>query len=124
MSLRNNTQSSNRSFETQNKSPQKNLLIVNTSQPSQTAVTPSVEKEKEIKDRLSQSDHKFFKTLKHTSVFDHYRFAIVKGNNSNIIRRVLQTRPWWVEVPHDSALFHFKWAPVSGSIKFERLSKN
>ena len=52
-----------------------------------------------------------------------YKFVIVKGNNSGLIRKVIQTRPQWTElIEKHLKLFNFKWAPVSRFCNFEQLS--
>jgi len=29
---------------------------------------------------------------------DYYKFAIAQGNNSNLIRKAMQRREWWIEI--------------------------
>jgi hypothetical protein len=49
-----------------------------------------------------------------------YRYLILKGNNSNLVKRVLETREYWVELEQQHlTLFSFKWAPVSKLINYE-----
>jgi len=33
------------------------------------------------------------------------------------------SRPWWIELPLHSILFHFKWHPITQGINFEKLSE-
>ena len=49
-----------------------------------------------------------------------YRYSLIKGNNSNLVKRVLDTRDHLVELdqPH-LTLYSFKWAPVSRYINYE-----
>lgn len=51
-----------------------------------------------------------------------YRYSLVRGNNSALVKRVLETRDHWMELdqPH-LTLYSFKWAPVSRFINFEQL---
>ena len=54
-----------------------------------------------------------------------YKYVTIRGNNSKLIRRVLQTREHWSELGQNHLkLFHFKWAPVSGCIDYNQLSIN
>ena len=56
-----------------------------------------------------------------------YKFQILPGNNSNLIRRVFnETRcQSWVELANQTqSHFHFRWSPTSRPINFERLSHN
>jgi hypothetical protein len=39
-----------------------------------------------------------------------------------LIRKALERRDWWIEIPAVHSMFNFKWQPVSYGIKFERLS--
>eukprot|EP01016_Furgasonia_blochmanni_P037068 TRINITY_DN4322_c0_g2_i2.p1 TRINITY_DN4322_c0_g2~~TRINITY_DN4322_c0_g2_i2.p1 ORF type:complete len:703 (+),score=53.72 TRINITY_DN4322_c0_g2_i2:194-2302(+) len=61
---------------------------------------------------------------KDQAIAEFYKFTVVSGNNSGVIRRVLSRRPWWKEITslsvgEDSS--HFIWYPTSGKIKFDRL---
>ena len=54
-------------------------------------------------------------------------FRSLSGNNGALVKRVLQeTRSnLWIELPNSQQNhFHFRWAPTSRSINFERLSHN
>ncbi len=50
------------------------------------------------------------------------------GNNSQLVRRVMQTTgrsAYWQELTSQtSSHFHFRWAPVSKQVNYERLSFN
>ena len=50
-----------------------------------------------------------------------YKFIIGYGNNSNLIRKALERRSWWIEIQPVHSMFNFKWLPVSNGIKFGRL---
>lgn len=52
---------------------------------------------------------------------DCYKFIVVPGNNSGLIRKALERRDWWIEIPPVHSMYNFKWQPVSAGIKFERL---
>ena len=44
----------------------------------------------------------------------NFKFCIVAGNNSALVRRVLETREWWSELPDkQTTLFNFKWCQTS-----------
>jgi hypothetical protein len=47
---------------------------------------------------------------------------VVPGNNSGLVRKAIERRDWWIEIPALHSMFNFKWQPVSNGIKFERLS--
>ena len=54
-----------------------------------------------------------------------YKFMIVKGNNSALVRRVLETRTNWSEMSSQGGtLFSFKWCPVSKYCNFDILSSH
>jgi hypothetical protein len=54
-----------------------------------------------------------------------YRWLLAKGNNSDLVKRVMLTRPSWVLMqPDKTSLFDFKWTPNSGHIKFDLLNKH
>jgi len=53
---------------------------------------------------------------------DCYKFIVVPGNNSQILRKAMERRDWWIEIPSVHSMYNFKWQPVSWGIKFERLS--
>jgi hypothetical protein len=53
-------------------------------------------------------------------VEDCYKFIVVAGNNSGLIRKALERRDWWIEIPPVHSMYNFKWQPVSAGIKFER----
>jgi hypothetical protein len=56
------------------------------------------------------------------SIDDSYKFTVFKGNNSELVRRVLETRENWSELPSGiSSLFTFKWTPFSRALNFEAL---
>ena len=43
------------------------------------------------------------------------------GNNSGLVRKAIERRDWWIEIPPVHSMYNFKWQPVSYGIKFERL---
>jgi hypothetical protein len=50
-------------------------------------------------------------------VQDCYKFIVTPGNNSQIIRKAMQKRHWWIEIQP----VHSKWQPTSAGIRFERM---
>ena len=46
-----------------------------------------------------------------------YKFFIGRGNNSDLVRRVMQRRINWREVPAHAATIHYRWNPTSRGIK-------
>lgn len=55
-----------------------------------------------------------------------YKYSVISGNNSGLVRRVLETREHWVELQekYTTTLFSFKWSPVSRSCHFRYLGVN
>ena len=51
-----------------------------------------------------------------------YKYIIGYGNNSTLVKRVMKTRNWWIELPFPSPAFNFKWLPISKGINYEKLS--
>lgn len=52
-----------------------------------------------------------------------YKYQIIRGNNSSLVQRVLDTRPNWSELENRHlTIFQFKWAPVSRCINYEQLN--
>ena len=51
-----------------------------------------------------------------------YRFNLIKGNNSGLVKRVLTKREHWVELEQQHlTLYQFKWSPVSRLINYQQL---
>ena len=56
-----------------------------------------------------------------------FKYQVFGGNNGQLIKRVMaETRSYlWVEMGNNQqSHYHFRWAPVSRQINFERLSLN
>ena len=52
-----------------------------------------------------------------------FKYVIMPGNNSEVVRRCMQTRhPDWEEIASYSKIFNFKWKPFSHNIRFDQLS--
>jgi hypothetical protein len=54
-------------------------------------------------------------------VEDCYKFIVVYGNNSTLIRKAFERRSWWIEIQPVHSMYNFKWQPFSQGIKFARL---
>ena len=52
-----------------------------------------------------------------------YRYILIWGNNSDLVKTVLDTREWWVETPCTTTMFQFKWQPFSKGIRFDYLTE-
>ncbi|CAI2364892.1 unnamed protein product [Moneuplotes crassus] len=52
-----------------------------------------------------------------------FKYIIVKGNNSGLIREALKTRPQWMEIPNIHSMYNFKWQPFSNGINFGSLGR-
>jgi len=53
---------------------------------------------------------------------DPYTFVIMPGNNSQIIKRVLEKRYDWKEAPGFCSIYNFKWQPFSKGLRFDQIS--
>ena len=52
----------------------------------------------------------------------NYRFSMVRGNNSDLVKRVLKSREYWHEVEKEHlTIYSFKWTPISKFINFDQL---
>lgn len=60
----------------------------------------------------------------------HYKFQIFPGNNSELVERVFtegcprRAQVWFDLGNRQQNHYHFRWAPISRSVNFERLSHN
>jgi hypothetical protein len=54
-------------------------------------------------------------------VEDCYKFIVAPGNNSQLVRKAMNGRSWWIEIQPVHSLFNFKWQPTSWGLKFDRL---
>ena len=54
---------------------------------------------------------------------EHYKYIVMPGNNSKLIKEIMEKRDWWIECPPFNTVFNLKWSPVSHSIKYERLNQ-
>ena len=43
------------------------------------------------------------------------------GNNSQLVRKAMERRSWWIEIQPVHSMFNFKWQPTSHGIRYERL---
>jgi len=49
-----------------------------------------------------------------------HRYTLCRGNNSALVKRVLETRENWTELEQSHlTLYSFKWAPVSRFINWD-----
>ncbi len=60
--------------------------------------------------------------FENTYVEDCYKFIVMPGNNSRLIREALEKRHWWIEIQPVHSMFNFRWHPVSTGIRFDRLT--
>ena len=44
------------------------------------------------------------------------------GNNCILIKRILESRPWWIELIGVTSNFNFKWQPFSLGIRYDLLN--
>lgn len=55
---------------------------------------------------------------------ESYKYIIMKGNNSGVIKRCMESRPGWEETAHFNTIFNFRWQQTSHGIRFDQLSMN
>ena len=53
---------------------------------------------------------------------DRFKYVIMPGNNSRLIKEAMQRRDWWIETPPFNSMFNFKWKPFSQGIRFENVT--
>jgi hypothetical protein len=53
---------------------------------------------------------------------DSYKYIVMGGNNSKLIKEVLQKRENWEETHPFSSLYNFKWKPDSNGLRFDQLN--
>ena len=54
-------------------------------------------------------------------VADCYKYIVTAGNNSQLIRKAMQRRNWWIEIQQVHSMYNFKWQPTSSGLNFNRL---
>ena len=88
---------------------------------------PSAE-EKELMDQLQTKREIKAKynllSLNKVEQTDLYKYILLPGNNHDVVRRVLDSRPSWCQIKSSQTLYQFKWAQVSRQIRFDFLSKH
>lgn len=63
-------------------------------------------------------------SLNKQEVCELYKYIMLTGNNSDVVKRVMDSRPSWAQIKSSQTLYNFKWAPVSRQIKFDFLGKH
>lgn len=53
-----------------------------------------------------------------------FKYAVRKGNNDQVIRKVMQRRYWWRETYSANHVFNFCWQQGTRSIQYDRLNNN
>ncbi len=59
----------------------------------------------------SSNSHKRASKIPFSNAYveDCYKFVVVAGNNSGLVRQAIQRRDWWIEIPALHSMFNFKW---------------
>jgi len=55
---------------------------------------------------------------------ESYKYIILPGNNSGVIKRCMQVRTDWEETANFNTMFNFKWQQTSQGIRFDQISTN
>ncbi|KAL4486427.1 hypothetical protein ABPG72_018381 [Tetrahymena utriculariae] len=77
---------------------------------------------KAIKSQMSITTliHNSMSTLYIAPLFKvQFTYIVEKGNNSQIVKRILNKRDWWAEAQNSYSSYHFRWKPTSSGIKFD-----
>ena len=69
---------------------------------------------KSINQKYSEISQKNMNTIDNSST---HKYIILPGNNSSLIRRVMQQRAQWEETGSSNTLFSLKWSPISKLLK-------
>jgi hypothetical protein len=56
-----------------------------------------------------KSDKKSKIPFENAYVEDCYKFIVIPGNNSGLIRKAMERRSWWIEIQPVHSMFNFKW---------------
>lgn len=72
-------------------------------------VVEMTQKRKEIFEKYNSISRE----LKDNDMNKGYRYVLLKGNNHQLIQRVMDKRASWVQASPAATLFEFKWAPLS-----------
>jgi hypothetical protein len=76
---------------------------------------------------LILAPQKYSKPTTHNNIVDRpdtYKYSIVQGNNSRLIKDAMDKRDGWSEASQPNTNFNFKWQPVSSGIRFNRLNQS
>jgi len=53
---------------------------------------------------------------------DYFIYAVGKGNNDQVVKRVMQRRYWWKETYSANSIFHFSWQQSTKATMYEKIS--
>ena len=88
---------------------------------------PSAE-EQELRHQLEQKREIKAKynllSLNKQETTELYKYILLLGNNSDVVKRVMDARPSWTQIKSSQTLYNFKWTPSSKQIKFDFLGKH
>ena len=113
--------------------------IIQTAEPSKQRYTKFVQLRKRNVDRIDIENElklqnkrriameydkiRMSKTTIQNLIGNVFKYIICNGNNSEVVRRCMETRhPDWEEISDYSKIFNFKWKPFSNGIRYDQLS--
>lgn len=53
-----------------------------------------------------------------------YKYIVLKGNNSNLVREALMRRPWWTPTAEHDTQFNFKWKQTCHELHYNLLNRD
>ena len=53
-----------------------------------------------------------------------YKYVVLKGNNSNLVRDALMRRPWWTPTVDHDTQFNFKWKQTCHDLHYHLLNRD
>jgi|TARA_B110000285_G_C15133131_1_gene625004 hypothetical protein len=72
-------------------------------------IGPPPQKRQTVTDLYGKEKAKSKIPFENAYVEDCYKFIVNSGNNSQLIRKALERRSWWIEIPSVHSMFNFKW---------------
>ncbi|EAS00468.2 tubulin-tyrosine ligase family protein (macronuclear) [Tetrahymena thermophila SB210] len=76
------------------------------------------------KSRIEENDKSNNQTKAQLSQPAPYKFIIGKGNNSELVRKVMSKKQGWVECTGHYVYYNFNWQSVSSLVKFDRMKSS
>lgn len=82
------------------------------------------EKMVKLRKKVTQKYNYISANLKANIENEAYKYIVLRGNNSEVIKRCMRCRVGWEETAEFNTMFNFKWQQSSNGIKFNQISIN